>query len=386
MKLLPGLALATLFLSFSAPALADEARLAFGGDQYVAGQTASVTEAATHDVFAAGYDVSLKAPVTGDAHLAGFNVTSDAAVSGDIYAGGSTINLQGSIGGDLTAFGSSIAVRSAAPVAGNVRLAGATVTLSAPIGGSALITAQTLNLDSTIAGDLNFFGDSITFGPGAKVTGKVTIQAPKAITVPESVATADRVTFTPLVAPDYASEAGKTAEHVVRSVWPAVWATGLWWLLLAVVGLVFITLGARFVAALEVAAARRPFRRLGLGLLVFAAVLGLVPVFALTIIGIVLLPFVFIFVFIACALAYLAGTYLVGARIGGALLPLDSNLKRLGVLVVSIIVAGLLGMVPVIGWLVTLLLLVFGFGAFGVVTMARWSAADAPALAAPLPA
>jgi hypothetical protein len=382
MKLLSGLALATLLLA-PIPALAEEAKLTFGGDQYAAGQTTGISAPVGHDAFAAGFDVSVKAPVTGDAHLAGYNVNVDAAVTGDLYAGGSNISVTSPVGGDMTAFGGTVAVRTPAPIAGNVRLAGATITIAAPITGSALITAQSLTLDGTIAGDLNFFGESITFGPGAKVDGTITIQAPKEIAVPVTVASADRVNFTPLVAPDYATEAGKTAEHVVRSVWPAVWATGLWWLLLAVVGLLFIAFGGKLVAALEVAAARRPFRNLGIGVLGFASIVGLVPVFALTLIGIFLLPFVFVFVGVACALAYLAGTYLVGNRVAKAMLPIDSNLKRSGVLVASIIVAGLLGMIPVVGWLLTLLFAIFGFGVFGILTMVRWTAGDAARLAAP---
>lgn len=382
MKLLSGLALAILLLAPIAT-FADEANLAFGGDQYAAGQNTGISAPVGRDAFAAGFDVSVKAPVTGDAHLAGYNVNVDAAVAGDLYAGGSSISVTSPVGGDMTALGSTVAVRAAAPIAGNVRVAGAAVTIAAPVTGSALITAQSLTLDGAIAGDLNFFGESITFRPGAKVGGTVTIQAPKEISVPPSVAAADQVTFTQLVAPDYAAEAGKTAEHVVRGVWPAIWATGLWWLLLAVVGLMFIAFGGKLVGALQTAAESRPFRNLGIGILGFASIVGLVPVFALTLIGIFLLPFVFVFVAVSCALAYLAGTYLVGGRVARAMMPIDSNLKRSGVLVASIVVAGFLGMIPVVGWLLTLLLTVFGFGAFGLLTMVRWTAGDAAHLAAP---
>lgn len=382
MKNLFALALAAL-LFLPPVALGEEAKkITIGGDQYAAGQAASIGEAVQRDAFAAGYDVTLRAPVAGDAHLAGFNVNVDAAVTGDLYAAGSAVNVTGLVGGDVTAFGNAVSLRASGPVAGNVRLAGATVTVATPVGGTALVTAQTLSLDAAVTGDLEFFGENLTFGPGATVAGIVTIHAPKEIAVPATVASADRVRFVQLVGPDYATEAGKTAEHVVRSIWPAVWATGLWWLLLALVGLLFITMAARAVAALELVAEKRPFRNIGLGVLGFASVLGLVPVFALTLVGIFLLPFVLVFVAIACTLAYLAGTYLVGTRIATALLPIDTNLKRAGVLIASIVVAGLLGMIPVVGWLLTLLLLVFGFGTFGVVTMVRWSRKDVARLAA----
>ncbi len=382
MRFVSRVLLAGALLALAGSAVAQENRLSFGGDEYAAGQAVTLATPAARDAFLAGYDVSLQAPVAGDAHLAGFNVTSNAAVTGDLYAAGFSVNLLGTVGGDVTAAGNSVSVRPPQPVAGNVRLAGATVTLGGPVAGSALITASTLALDGPVTGDLSFFGENLTFGPGARVDGTLTIQAPKEIAVPATVASADRVKFIERAAPDYASEAGKTAEQVMRSIWPTVWATGIWWLLLFVVGVAFIGLLPRLVAALQVAADRRPFRNLGLGILAFASVVGLVPVFALTIVGIFLLPFVLVFVAIACMLAYLAGTYLIGARIAGAIVPLDTRLKRVVALAASIVVAGLLAMIPVLGWLLSLVLLVFGFGAIAVLTMVRWSSRDAARLAA----
>ena len=372
------LLLSFLVLAGGSSVLADEARLTFGGDQYAAGQSASMPTPVDGDAFAAGYDVRLGSPVTGDAHLVGFNVSTDAAVGGDLYAAGSSVNVTDKIGGDVTAFGNTVAIHPNASVTGNTRLAGASVTVSAPVAGSTLVTAQTLTLDAPIAGDLNFFGENIIFGTAAKVTGKLIIQAPKEIAVPATVASATQISFTQLAPPDYATEAGKTAEHVMRGVWPTVWATGAWWLILCVVGLLFITLAGRAVVALETGAGHRPLRTFGLGILGFAATIGLIPVFALTLIGIVFLPFVLIFVVVMCAAAYLAGAYLLGAQVARSLVKVETNLKRLGALVASVVLAGLIGMIPFIGWLATLSLVAFGFGVLAKLTVVRWSAPDRP--------
>ena len=374
------LAVSLLFLP--AQALAQDGRLTFGGDQFTAGQSAQIDAAVARDVFAAGYDVVVRAPVSGDAHLAGFNVTQSADVAGDLYAAGFSISVTGKVGGDVTAMGNTVSVASSQPVAGNLRVAGQTVTASSEIGGAALITAQTATLASAVKGDLSFVGENLAFGPGARVDGTVTIRAPRQIAVPVSVAAADRVKFEQLVAPDYASEAGKTAEHAVRSIWPAVWGIGLWWLLLLVAGVVVITLLPQLTQSLQSTGATRPFRRIGAGLVTFAAVVGLVPVLVLTIFGIFLVPFALVFVVLACALAHLTGTYLLGVRIARALTSVDSNLKRVGVLAASIVVMGLLGMIPVIGWLLTLVVLCFGFGAIAAVIMGRLAASDRPAIAA----
>lgn len=361
----------------------DQTSLIFGGDSYAAGQNAAISLPVSRDAFAAGYNVTLAAPVTGNAHLAGYSVSVGADVGGDLYAAGFSVNVTSSVKGSVSAMGNSVNLTAAAPIPGNARLAAQSVVVNSAVDGSILAAASTMTLNAPIKGDFNFYGETLIFGPNAKVDGRVLIQAPKEIAVPASVAAADRVTFQQLVVPDYMGEAGKTAGTFMNGFWPLVWATVLWWLLLFAVGAIGIALLPKVVAGLETAAARHPFRRIGLGLLGFASVLGLVPVVAMTVVGIVLLPFVAVFVVLACSVAYLTGAYLVTNRIAGAFLAVDSNAKRLGVLAVALVAAGLLTMVPFLGWLITLLLLTFGFGAMAVITMARWSAGDRAPLGAP---
>lgn len=343
---------------------AQEATFSLGGDSYAAGQSSSIGTAVPHDAFVAGFDTNLGGSVGGDAHLAGFNVNADQPVQGDLYAAGFSVTVNRPVGGDVTAVGSNVSIHPGATIAGNARLSGASVTLSAPVTGSALVSAETLNLETTVQGDFEFFGNKIIFGPAAKLGGLVRIHAPAAIDVPASVAAADKVSFEVLETTDYAGQAGKTAEHVVRGVWPAVWAVAIWWLALIVIGALVIALLPRATAALEDRANTRPMRTLGLGLLGFAAALGMVPVAAITILGIILLPFVAVAAFVACVLAYLAGVYLLAVRAGRAFTQIDTTLKRLIALVIGVVLAGLIGMLPFLGWLISLLLLIFGFGIF----------------------
>jgi len=377
-----------LLLMPSLASAADEARLSFGGDQYVSGQNVVLQAPAEGDAFIAGGDIALGVPVAGDAHMAGFDVNVDAAVSEDLYAFGFSVDITGGVGRNVTAAANNVTLRSTAPVGGNARLAGESVTIATPIGGSVLISARTLTLDAPVTGDLNFFGESITFAPGAVVGGTLSIQAPKEIAVPATVASADRVKFTQFAAPDYMTEAGKTAtETVTKRLWPAVWIAVSGWLVLLLIGAALIALMPKGLARMQVVSETRPFRKFGLGILAFASLLGLVPVFALTLIGILALPFVFVFVGIGCLLGYLAGVYFIGLRIIKAFVGIDTNLKRVAVLAVALLAAGAVGMVPFLGWLFTLVLLIFGLGVIAAVLMVRWSSGDAARLqsAAPPP-
>lgn len=367
------LAFTAIIGASSAAANADESSLTLGGDQFVAGQTINLAAPVERDAFAIGNDVKLSGPVTGDAHLAGFDVEVTAAVTGDVYAAGFSVNAAANIGGDFTAAGNTVRVQSGALLGGNARLAAATVTLDAPVAGAALVTAGSLTLNAPVSGDLHFYGENLTFGPNARVDGQLDISAPKEVAVPASVASADRVKFQLLEQPDYVGETGKSATTVLGRFWPVFWTVVGWWLLLVVVGAAFIALLPGTVSSMQAASQRHPFRRLGLGFLAFAAVLGLVPALAFTIVGLLLLPFVLVLAVIACSLAYLSGAFFIGLRIASAFVRTDTNLRRLAVLAAALVAAALVGMIPVVGWLITLGILVFGFGTATTVSMKRWS-------------
>jgi hypothetical protein len=374
----------TIFLALAAllptTSLADQVSLNFGGDTYAAGQTTMISEPVSRDAFAAGYNVSLGAAVTGSAHMAGYNVNVNAPVGGDLYAAGFAVTVTGPVARDITAMGNNVVINSGAALPGNARIAGTSLVVDSAVTGSLLATGSTLALNAPVSGDFTFYGENISFGPNARIDGNVSIQAPKEIPVPASVAAADRVTFQQITTPDYAGEAGKTAQNIMNGFWFAVWATVLWWLLLFVIGAAFISLAPRLVGDLAALSETKPFRRLGIGALTLASTLGLVLVTVLTVLGIVLLPIVVLYIVLACSLAYLAGVYFVGARIWQAIRPIDSNVQRVLVLAVSLVLGGLVTMVPFLGWPITLLLLAFGFGLVAARAIARWGKADAAQL------
>ena len=373
MKTTLTLFLAGLLALGSVPAFADQQTFTFGGDTYAAGQTTSIAEPVLRDAFEAGNTVSLAAPVTGDAHLAGFDVQSISDIGGNLYAAGFSVSVTGTVKGDVTAMGNHISVHTAQPVVGNVRAAAASFTLDSGVDGALLVTASTATINAPVKGDLSFYGETLVFGGNATVGGKVLIHAPKSIAVPETVAPADRVTFTELTSPQYLSQVGQTAEMVAKSFWVDLWAAAGWWVLLLVVGAAFITLSQPLVGNLETLASVRPFRRFGLGLLSFASIIGLVPLAAISVVGLLVVPVVLILAFVVCSLAYLAGVYLIGHAIGRRVAPLASVGRKIATLAVSLVIAGLLTMIPFLGWLISLVLVAYGFGVIAALVMTRWS-------------
>jgi hypothetical protein len=349
----------------------DGPHLDFGGDQYAAGQAVNVAAAVSNDAFLAGSSVNLASPVGGSAYLFGMTVTSSGAIEHDLHAAGFNVNVTGPIGGSLSAAGNTVAVRAPARIGGNARLAGASVTLSAASEHAVLVSAKSLALDAPIGGDLSFFGETITFGPQAKVGGDLLIQAPNPIEVPASVAPSERVKFRQVASPDYATQAGGAAAGVLGSFWPGLWAAVGWWAFLVIVGGLFIALAPRLTTAVGAAAANRPWRLLGLGLLGLAAAVGLVPVAAVSVIGLLLVPFILLFAVLLCMAGYLAGVFVLGEKVGARLMPAATTGRRVLVLAAALLAAAVLGAIPFLGWLISFLLTVFGVGTLVEAMMAR---------------
>lgn len=110
----------------------------------------------------------------------------------------------------------------------------------------------------------------------------------------------------------------------------------------------------------------RPGRTMLAGLVALASLLGSVPVAAITLVGLLLLPVLAILLPVLLALGYLTGAYGVG-RTAIALTganPQPNRLVAFGGIVLGIVVLALLQLIPLIGWWLGLVVLVAGLGAW----------------------
>jgi hypothetical protein len=345
---------------------ADAERFSLGGDDYVAGQTSTLTSPVSHDAFMAGFDVSLQSPVTGDAHLAGYNVNVAGNVGADLYAVGFGINVSTPIAGDVTAAGNSIVLLPEGSVGGNLRLGGQTVTVDAPVAGSALVAAQTATLASTIGGDFQFSGVTLNFSSDARVDGTLTIRAPRPIDVPATVASADRVVFQELEELDRVNGPAQVALETVQSMspWVVILPVLVWNLALLVIGLIGFAVFPNNSTRLYQVVTARPWFTWGVGFIALSALIGAVVVLGMTIIGLPLIPVEILVLILAWILAQIAGAYLVGSRILTAFrFESAAIMKQLAGLFVGLVVLWLVGLIPIIGYLVWFAALVLGFGA-----------------------
>lgn len=342
----------------------DTARLAFGGDRYAAGDDMRFDEATEGDLFAAGETLELNAPTGGAVHMAGRIIEVDAAPGGALYAAGYEVSVSADVAGAATLFGAEVAVEG--EVGGNLRLFAQDAEITGALGGSALIAARDLLLDAPVAGDLMVTADEIEWGDAARVDGRVIlyVEEGETVGVPERVAPADRVEQREREA--FEGDIGASVADLRQTALRA-----------AVMGFVLSVLFVAALATGAVAAApdrvahwretalARPGGSLVAGFLLLSTIVGSGFVISLTVIGIPLLPALLLIAGLAGYAGYVLGSYILGVGIWlrlGNPMPEDV-LPKAGLAALGALVAGLVGLIPFLGWLVVLALCFVGLGA-----------------------
>ncbi len=341
-----------------------QASFALGGDRFAAGQQVLLADSGADDVFLAGQTATLAALVSGSVHAMAQELVLDGPIGGDVYAMAMNATLNGAVSGDATLMGYRVIVGDA--VKGDLRATGGTVRIDGPVGGYALVSGSTVIVNAPITGDMNLQAGRVEFGPDARVDGRLTLYEAQGqtIEVPASVAPADRIERRALS--DWESGEGR---DIARYGWRQV----LWKF---VYGVVIVAALAGLIAAVapqHVARMRRrlldaPFRTLWFGFLTQSVLAGSAILFAMTVIGIVVVPASILLAVIAGFFGYVIGAYALGVGLillAGRGEP-DSLAQRVIAAVVGALAAGLIGLVPLFGWIFVLALTLAGVGAISV--------------------
>lgn len=344
-----------------------------GSDTFIAGSAGLPELQAPGDIFVSGGALVTKGRVAGDAHVAGFDLDLEADVAGDLYAAGAAVTLRAPVAGDLSMMGFSLRTADTSVTSGNTRMLGSSITIDGDIGGALAATGGQITLNAAVSGDALLQGGSISFGPRARISGTLTYSAPEPVIIPADVIPAAKVVYQktpPLM--DRFEHMRDWGKDWARRDMPALPSTlALVWTFLVTLGFLVLLGGALLALApqrceaLRLAGTRRPALMILLGVLGLATLLGLIPVAAMTVIGLPFLPIVVLAILVIWTLGYVFGAYVVALRLyqafGGHE---DVGLAaRIALLGGAVLVFALLNFVPFMGWIVNFLLVLFGIGA-----------------------
>ncbi|WP_212524171.1 hypothetical protein [Actibacterium sp. MT2.3-13A] len=354
-----------IFLAFflsilPAIAQAEEAEtFRIGNDAFIAGSTVVHSGDGADDLFMAGETVRVAAPISGSAHLAGRRVEIGQSIGGDLYAAGMDVVMRGALGGDATVSGYSVEIRDA--VGEDLRASGANLTIAGPVAGTALLAGDIVRLESVISGDVYLSGRQVEFGPEARIGGALTLvsDAPEKIEVPAHVLPEDRITRREM--------AGWQRE--MPPMGAISWGQVIW---RALVGVVVTAALVALIAAVlpgPLAGMRRrllaaPWRALWFGFLGLSTMTGAAVLLAMTLIGMVLSSAVLLLAVLLGVAGYFIAVYAfgVGLMMAAGRAEPDSLADRALAGALGALAAGLIGLVPLLGWLFVFALALAGAG------------------------
>ena len=347
-------AAATMLLAASASAFAAGEPVR-SDNLYRAGPTVRIAEPVGGDLLAAGGRVVVERTVARDAAIAGGDVTLHADIGEDLRAAAGQVRLEGRVGGDARIAGGRVSLARTAVVAGEARLFGGEVEVLGRLPAGSRIRAGHATIAGEVDGDLHVEADSIELQPGARIKGKLVYASARPLVRDPAAQIEGGEVRQPMPEHPGAPQRGQAASGfgAVMALLGLVAAAAVW-------ALLFPELSQRAQARL----AKAPGTSLALGAAVFVVVPILMLVLLITIIGAPLA----LALLAAYGLVLLAGYLVVAGMLSDRLLQATTRAaptraQHLLALAAAVVLLGLLAVVPVVGWLLTLVALMAGTGA-----------------------
>jgi hypothetical protein len=323
-------------------------------DIYAAAGTISISGTVNGNVFATGGTITVSGNVTRDLILAGGTINVTGRVGGSIITAGGNVTVNGPVAQDIVVAGGMIDVGSGATIGRDLVVTGGTATVSAPIGRRIQMSAGNLTLRNKVGGDVRGRVDHLKLD-GAQIGGNLDYTSNNQVQLVNGARVAGTTTrHTPI---DRGGGAGNGFLAWLRGLL-GIFALGLL--------LIFLLPGLSS-RAIDTERAQ-PWASLGIG----AAILVITPIVALIAfivgifigfwwLGLLLIPLWIL----ALAIGYALSGFLLGrlifARLGWG--RYHDALALLGGLFVLTVV----GLIPVIGWLIGLAAVLLGVGALALV-------------------
>jgi cytoskeletal protein CcmA (bactofilin family) len=302
-----------------------------------------VTDSVPGDAILAGSDVYFSGAAGGDYLGAGGRQTVGGRIHGSVRAAGGEIHVTATVDRNATIAGGNVALDSAGSIARNAYLVGGTVQVTGTVQQTLVADGGAVVLNGVVGRDVEVSSGALRLGPSTRIAGNLRYRVPAdKVHIDPGARIAGTVTVLPV----------QRRSGILRLLW-------LLGFLLA--GGVVVALLPRFAAdAAEILTVRPGWSALvGLGWIILVPIA--ICVLAVTVIGI---PLALVTAALFVVLAYL-GRATIAIWLGHRILGARARSGRQGVLVdfaVGALILLFVGLIPVLGGLVTGVATVLGLG------------------------
>lgn len=323
------------------------------GDYFGAGAQASPATSVEGDALLAGGQVELNKPVSGDALIAAGGVVVSGRVGGNLYATGGSVMIDGPVAGNARIAGGRVEIADRGQVAGRSTLVGGRVTIRGKAGRQLVVFAEHVTLDGEVAGNATIASRTLSIGPNARVSGKLSYRGSLPAQVDPAAVLTGGINYLSF---DFEDESYQPVARVVAWIGVIAFTVGLF-----LIGMLAILAAPESTARMSKLGRRRPIASLALGLVTIVCLPIAVVLLMVTVVG---MPFAFMLLLawpMILIFGYLAGVMAVSDAIAGP--SAEARGRRIFLLAMGLGVMLLFARVPFAGWAIGMLLLVMGVGA-----------------------
>jgi cytoskeletal protein CcmA (bactofilin family) len=323
------------------------------GNAYYAGSNVNVVETVPGDIVAAGRNVIITGNAGDDVLAAGGTVDISGKAGGDARIAGGNVTVNSEIGGEAVIAGGHIKLLPGANIRYDLLAAAGNVTIEGTIGGIARINAGTVTMNGTVNKDVEVRTGQLVIGRNAVINGNLRYEAPRKAQIDQGAVIKGQTIFT---SKDYMSHKKR-----LRSL------MGFWWIvkLLATAAAALVIYFSLRKRTEEFAALA--LNRFGSELLIGFILLIVIPAAILILfISVVgwLLGLIGLFFYIAfIVLSVVLGAVVFSGLIGKYLFKKEQYVTW-PMILLGVFIYQIVGLVPVLGWLVTFAFFLSGMGAF----------------------
>lgn len=343
------------------------------GNLYLAGGNLQVNDKVNGDLFAVGGQLQVAGPVMADAALSGGSIRIQESIGQDLRVAGGNIELSAPVGGDMLAAGGKVHISRETTVGGDSVLAGGDVTVAGTLHHGARIYANRVTIDGLVRGNTRLYAEEIIFTPAARIEGDLEYASPRQL----SAEAHSKVTGN--IKRDDPGEAWGQE----RRPNPVAGFHPLFILSMYACGILLYYLFPGAVEGVRQNITDAPFKSIGFGLALLFTLPPVAVLLIATLVGIPLGIGLFALYPVLLILGYLATAFLVSHWLARIVRkdPQVSRRRQLIYFAGALLILGLVGIIPVLGWAVVFLGLVGGIGGWATWGLQRYRSTRAHGLA-----
>jgi len=332
-------------------------------DFYIAGEKITFLGNALQDLFVvASARASISGTIVQDLNVGAVRAEINAKVGDDLRVAASEMVISGNVTGSTLLFGYSIFIKPQSVFESDVRIWGDDVQMAGKANGNLYIRGREVLINGIVAGDLKIEAKSIVLGRKARILGRLDYISSQEIQTTLGAVVQNQPNWQSK--PDANAGAGKSGWKNFFTVSKIFFRITLYLGLLAV-GCIFVLLLPHATRKYAMVMRYRTWASLGWGALTIVAITILLLILVISLLGIpvaIVLGFLSLTVMLAAGIGmgYMIGILIIKPKV-------SATGPSIGAFVLGFTLLIMLGLIPILGNVVNLIVIVFGFGAIWLV-------------------